>query len=131
MTSPMFTSTGEAPRVVRIEALAFHDAAGRIHHMHHHVVLEGAEPRSLADMLEEVKAQALALNNDVSKLRVLHIREPFNVSARHRVDVKKGVLVELKAPAHSLRASAPATRKKTAKTKPSMKKFPKKKAKKR
>ena len=42
MTSPMFTSTGEAPRVVRIEALAFHDAAGRIHHMHHHVVLEGA-----------------------------------------------------------------------------------------
>jgi hypothetical protein len=48
-----------------------------------------------------VKAQALALNNDVSKLRVLHVREPFNFSARHRVDVKKGVLVELKAPAPS------------------------------
>ena len=98
MNNPMFTSTGDAPRVVRIEALAFHDASGRIHHMHHHVVLEGAAPRSLQDMLEEVKAHALSLNKDVSRLRVLHIREPFNFSARHRVDMKKGVLVELKTP---------------------------------
>ena len=98
MTIPNFTSTGDAPRVVRIEALAFHDAAGNIRHMHHHVVLEGAAPRSIHDMLDDVKAQALALNNDVSQLKVLHIQEPFNFSARHRVDVKKGVLVELREP---------------------------------
>jgi len=104
MSIPMFTSTGEAPRIVRVEALAFHDAAGKIRHMHHHVVLEGAEPRSIHDMLEEVKAHALALNNDVSKLRVLHIKEPFNFSARHRVDVKKGVLVELREPVRSQKA---------------------------
>src|SRR4030095_13770787 len=106
MTIPQFTSTGDTPRVVRIEALAFHDAAGNIRHMHHHVVLEGAEPRSIQDMLEEVKAQALALNNDVSNLRVLHIKEPFNFSARHRVDVKKGVLVELREPERLRKASA-------------------------
>lgn len=117
MNLPMFTSTGEAPRVVRVEALAFHDATGRIHHMHHHVVLEGAAPRSLADMLDEVKANARALNHDVSRLRVLHIRDPFNFSAVHRVDVKKGVLVELKPPAHSLKATPrkkTVSRKKTA-----------------
>jgi hypothetical protein len=121
MTIPMFTSTGEAPRIVRVEALAFHDAAGRIRHMHHHVVLEGAEPRSISDMLEEVKAQALAFNNDVGKLRVLHVKEPFNFSARHRVDVKKGVLVELKEPARSQKASTPAPKKKTVKKKPARK----------
>jgi hypothetical protein len=124
MNNPMFTSTGDAPRVVRIEALAFHDATGRIHHMHHHVVLEGAAPRSLQDMLEEVKAHALSLNNDVSRLHVLHIRESFNFSARHRVDVKKGVLVELKTPTHPVKAA----NKKPAKKKPG-KKTPAKKAK--
>ena len=115
MSIPMFTSTGEEPRVVRVEALAFHDAAGRIRHMHHHVVLEGAAPRSIQDMLEEVKAHALAFNNDVRKLRVLHIKEPFNFSARHRVDVKKGVLVELREPVRSQSASAVAPKKKAKK----------------
>jgi hypothetical protein len=117
MNNPMFTSTGDAPRVVRIEALAFHDATGRIHHMHHHVVLEGAAPRSLQDMLEEVKAHALSLNNDVSRVHVLHIRESFNFSARHRVDVKKGVLVELKTPTHPVKPA----KKKPGKKKPAKK----------
>jgi hypothetical protein len=129
MTIPNFTSTGEAPRIVRIEALAFHDAAGNIRHMHHHVVLEGAAPRSIHDMLEEVKAQAAALNNDLSKLRVLHIQDPFNYSARHRVDVKKGALVELKEPVRLTKASAPAPRKSKPRKKP--KKVAKKAAKKR
>jgi hypothetical protein len=114
MTIPMFTSTGEAPRIVRVEALAFHDSAGKIRHMHHHVVLEGAEPRSIHDMLEEVKAHALAFNNDVSRLHVLHVREPFNFSARHRVDVKKGVLVELKEPVRSPKPTKKPVRKKKA-----------------
>jgi hypothetical protein len=81
------------------------------------VVLEGAAPRSLQDMLEEVKAHALSLNNDVSRLRVLHIRESFNFSARHRVDVKKGVLVELKTPTRPVKAA----KKKPAKRKPAKK----------
>jgi hypothetical protein len=124
MTEPMFTSTGEAPRIVRVEALAFHDSSGRILHMHHHVVLEGAAPRSIQDMLEEVKGHARELGNDVSRLRVLHIKEPFNYSARHRVDVKKGVLVELQAPVASPRKVA---KKKPAKKKPAKRKRAKKK----
>lgn len=123
MTEPMFTSTGETPRIVRVEALAFHDSSGRIVHMHHHVVLEGAAPRSIQDMLEEVKGHARELGNDVSRLRVLHIQEPFNYSARHRVDMKKGVLVELKAPVPSL--AKPARKKPT--KKPAKRKSAKKK----
>lgn len=124
MTEPKFTSTGETPRIVRVEALAFHDSAGRILHMHHHVVLEGAAPRSIQDMLEEVKGHARELGNDVSRLRVLHIKEPFNYSAQHRVDVKKGVLVELKAPVASTRkvAKRKPVKKKPAKRKPAKKK---------
>jgi hypothetical protein len=122
MTTPMFATTGEAPRIVRVEALAFHDATGRIRHMHHHVVLEGAEPRSIQSMLDEVKAHAHALGNDVSKLRVLHVKEPFNFAAQHRVDVKKGMLVELKAPVRSLSASAASQQKKKRKKKSSQKK---------
>ena len=41
-------------------------------------------------MLEEVKAHALALNNDVQQAaQCFTSREPFNFSARHRVDVKE------------------------------------------
>jgi hypothetical protein len=124
MTEPKFTSTGETPRIVRVEALAFHDSSGNILHMHHHVVLEGATPRSIQDMLEEVKGHARELGNDVSRLRVLHIKEPFNYSARHSVDVKKGVLVELKAPGLSPRKPV---KKKPAKKKPAKRKPAKKK----
>lgn len=123
MKEPMFTSTGEAPRVMRVEALAFHDPSGRILHMHHHVVLEGAAPRAIHDMLEDVKQHARELGNDVSRLRVLHIKEPFNFSALHRVDVQRGILVELKAPVLSPRKpSKKKTVKKPAKGRPATKK---------
>lgn len=102
MTSPLFVTTGQPPRIERVEALAFHDAAGRIRHMHHYIVLEGAEPRPYQAMLDEVMAQALALGNNLSKLSVLHVRAPFNLAAQHKVDVKKGVLVELRPPARNL-----------------------------
>jgi hypothetical protein len=53
-------------------------------------------------MVDEGKSHALALGTDVSKLRVLHVTTPFNLSAQHRVDVKKGILVELRSPARAL-----------------------------
>ena len=104
MTFLQFASTGQAPAVVLIEAFAFHDATGRIRHMHHHVVLEGATPRAVEEMLEEVKAAVLARGKDLSKLRVLHVKTPFNVDVPHKVDVKRGVLVELRT---SKRGGAP------------------------
>ncbi len=112
MTAPLFATTGHPPRIERVEALAFHDAAGRIRHMHHSIVLEGAEPRPYQAMLDEVMAQALALGNDLSKLRVLHVRTPFNLAAQHRVDVKKGLLVELRPPTRSLGSRIAPQRKK-------------------
>jgi len=59
MTSPLFVTTGQPPRIERVEALAFHDAAGRIRHMHHYIVLEGAEPRPYPAMLDEVMPRRL------------------------------------------------------------------------
>lgn len=98
MNIPTFVSTGQVPRVARVEAIAFHDAAGRIRHMHHWIVLEGAEPRPYEQVLEEARAEARNLGTDVSKLRELRVTRPFNPNASHKVDLKRGVLVELKIP---------------------------------
>jgi hypothetical protein len=98
MESQLFVTTGQPPRIERVEALAFHDADGHIRHMHHYIVLEGAEPRPYQAMLDEVMAQAHALGNDLRKLRVLHVTEPFNLAGQYKVDVEEGVLVELRPP---------------------------------
>jgi len=111
MTAPLFATTGHPPRIERVEALAFHDSAGRIRHMHHSIVLEGAEPRPYQIAVDEVVAHALASGNDLRKLRVLHVRTPFNLAAQHRVDVKNGVLVELQPPTRSLGSRATRQRK--------------------
>ena len=95
MTERGFVTAGSAPRVARIQALAFHDRSGRIRHMHHAITLEGAEPRSYDALLEDARTQAREIGVDLARLRVLHVTAPFNLGAQHKVDVKKGVLVEL------------------------------------
>jgi hypothetical protein len=95
MTERGFVSTGSAPRVTRIQALAFHDGAGRIHHMHHAITLEGAQPRSYEAMLEDARTQAREMGVDLARLKVLHVTAPFDPGAQHKVDVKKGMLVEV------------------------------------
>src|SRR5262245_34802808 len=109
MTYPLFATTGHPPRIERVEALAFHDSAGRIRHMHHYIVLDGAEPRPYQSMVDEGMAQTLALGHDVRKLRVLHVRTPFNLAAQHRVDVKKGCLSSC-GPRHDRSGHVPAAR---------------------
>ena len=95
MTQRGFVIAGNAPRVSRIQALAFHDGAGRIRHMHHAITLEGAEPRSYEAMLEDARIQAREMGVDLARLKVLHVTTPFDLGAQHKVDVKKGVLVEV------------------------------------
>lgn len=95
MTERGFVTAGSAPRVARIQALAFHDRSGRIRHMHHAITLEGAEPRSYDAMLEDAKTQARQMGVDLTRLSVLHVTAPFDLGAQHKVDVKKGALVEL------------------------------------
>ena len=93
MSERGFVTAGTAPRVVRIQALAFHDRSGEIRHMHHVITLEGAEPRSYEAMLEDATTHARELGVDLARLRVLHVTAPFDLGAQHKVDVKKGVLV--------------------------------------
>lgn len=111
MTEPRsWVTVGSAPRVVRIQALAFHDAAGQIHHMHHAITLEGAEARSYDAMLEDASTHAREMGVDLRRLKVLHVKTPFDLSVPHKVDVKKGVLVAVTAPAPGERAKrAPRT----------------------
>jgi hypothetical protein len=112
--TPPFATTGDFPRIQRVEALAFHDSAGRIRHMHHFILLEGAEPRPYQVMLDEVTTQVLALGTDLRNLKVLHVTTPFNVATQHKVDVKKGVLVELPPPTRSRGSRVGAPKKKPA-----------------
>jgi hypothetical protein len=99
MTEPRsWVTVGSAPRVVRIQALAFHDAAGQIQHMHHAITLEGAEPRSYDAMLEDATTHAREMGVDLERLKVLHVKTPFDLNVAHTVDVKKGVLIPVKTP---------------------------------
>jgi len=93
-----WVTVGNAPRVVKIQALAFHDARGQIQHMHHAITLEGAEPRSYDAMLEDATTHARDMGVDLRRLKVLHVTTPFDLNAPHKVDVKKGVLVAVKTP---------------------------------
>lgn len=110
MVERSFVTAGNAPRITRIQALAFHDSAGRIRHMHHAITLEGAEPRSYDSMLEDARIQAREIGVDLARLRVLHVTAPFNLGVPHKVDVKKGVLVEIEPPHLRERRSGSAAR---------------------
>jgi hypothetical protein len=98
MSTPFFVTTGQPPNVKEVHALAFYDSAGRIHHMHYAIVLEGGRPLSHDAMKAEIISRAAELGNDIRELQVLQVRHPFNISAMHRVDVKKQLLVEVPSP---------------------------------
>ena len=94
----LFPVTGTAPKAKEVQAIAFHDKEGRIHHMHHVIVLEGARSVPYTTMMEEAREQAKKFGVKVSKLKALHAADIGNPHVMHRVDVKKKTLVELKAP---------------------------------
>ena len=114
MSEPQsWVTVGSAPRVIRMQVLAFHDAAGQIQHMHHAITLEGAEARSYDAMLEDARTHARDMGVDLRRLKVLHVTTPFDLSVAHKVDVKKGVLLPVKTPrpgAAPQRAARPARR---------------------
>jgi hypothetical protein len=94
----LFPVTGAAPKAREVHAVAFHDAAGRIHHMHHVIILEGARSIPEETMMKEARQQAEEFGVDVSKLQALRVTDIGNPHAMHRVDVEKKTLVELNAP---------------------------------
>jgi hypothetical protein len=93
-----YASTGVAPRIRAIHAVALHDAKGRIHHMHHVVILEGGNSVDAGIATQEAKVHAERMGRDVKKLKALYVTSLPNPFAMHRVDVRKQVLVELEPP---------------------------------
>ena len=91
---PNFTSAGKAPAISRIQAVALYDSQGRIHHMHHVVVMEGAETPAQGTSEGEAVAHAKRLGLAVDELKTLFVPDFANSGARHRVDVDKLVRVE-------------------------------------
>ncbi len=89
---------GNAPAVVKIQAVAVHDARGGIRHMHHVVVLEGARPVDQEKVTKDAIEQASRLGHDVSRLKALFVPELQSAGAMYRVDVKRRRLVELLPP---------------------------------
>jgi hypothetical protein len=113
-----FTSIGEVPRVMRTEAYVFHDAGGTIRHVHEHIVLEGAQPRPTAAMLDEVRAHAASHGNPLGKLQMLRVEHGLDPALEYRVDVKRGALVGRPIPRHPpLKRGAAAGKVRTARKK--------------
>lgn len=94
----MFPVAGAAPKVKEVKAIAFHDGSGRIYHMHHSIVLEGADPVSEDVLAAQAREEAKKSGVDVSKLTALRVTNVGDPHVMHRVDVKTGELVELTPP---------------------------------
>ena len=93
-----FSSAGKVPRVKGIQAIVFHDLDGRIHHMHHVIMLEGARPVEYETMKQQACEQAKKQGVDVSRLEILHVPDLQKPHAMHRVDMKNKTLVEVETP---------------------------------
>lgn len=94
-----YASTGVAPRIKAIHAVALYDTKGRIHHMHHVVMLEGGNSVDADTATREATIHAERMGRDVRKLKALYVTSLPNPLGMHRVDVRKKVLVELEPPA--------------------------------
>ena len=93
-----YASTGIAPRIKAIHADALYDAKGRIHHMHHVVMLEGGNTVDADTARREAAIHAERMGRDVRQLKALYVTSLPNPRAMHRVDVRRQVLVELEPP---------------------------------
>lgn len=93
-----FSSVGKVPRVKGFQAIVFHDRDGKIHHIHHVIVLEGSRPVEHETMKQQACKQAEMLGVDVSQLKTLHVSELQKPHVMHRVDMKRKKLVEVEAP---------------------------------
>lgn len=96
-----YLASGGAPRIRDIHAVALYDTKGRIHHMHHVVMLEGGRTVDAETAISEAKLHAERMGRNVTKLKALHVTSVPNPRGMHRVDVKQQVLVELE-PSKSL-----------------------------
>jgi tRNA G37 N-methylase Trm5 len=96
-------SVGNTPAVAGIDAVALYEPRdGRIIHMHHVVVFEGARRQSHDELQRRAEEAAKGLGRKIDGLKTLHIQNFSPAPGKHyRVDAKKSVLVEEKVPDRS------------------------------
>lgn len=89
------TFAGKAPKLSFTHTVALYDPKdGRVHHMHHVMVLEGAEHRPQHAIEVEAKANATRLGHNVSGLAALHVQEFKQHKGHYRVDLQRHCLIE-------------------------------------
>ena len=93
-----YASTGVAPRIKAIHAVALYDAKGRIHHMHHVVMLEGGNSVDAETATREARMHAERMGRDLRRLKALYVTTLPHPRAMPRVAVRQQVLVELEQP---------------------------------
>lgn len=78
----LFPATGNVPDVKAVQAIAFHDADGRIHHIHHVIVLEGGRSVNHEALMREAKDQARSLGVDISASSSVSVRAAYPTSSQ-------------------------------------------------
>ena len=93
-----FITTGAAPKVRDISAVALYDANGTIHHMHYVVTHVGSRDVDPETMIRDAIAHATTLGRNVAHLQARHFPTVPNVEGAHRVDIATQMLVEAAPP---------------------------------
>ncbi len=97
-------SAGMAPRVAGTMLVALYDpASGRIRHLHHVFVHEGAAEVTESMAIEAANRIALALGHETSGLEAAVSRNPQDRTGPYRVDVETGEFVREPNEPHDLR----------------------------
>jgi hypothetical protein len=89
-----FVTTGAAPQVRGISAVALYDTSGTIHHMHYVITHVGSRDVDPETMIRDAISHATAAGRDVARLKARHFVTVPNVNGSHRVDIATQMLVE-------------------------------------
>lgn len=96
---PWMQIAGDAPAITSVDAVALYDPRdGRVVHMHHVVMFEGAEAQDRERQERNAMEAARALVKNVDELKVLHVPNFQLMGKAFRVDVKALRLVEISPP---------------------------------
>jgi hypothetical protein len=84
--------------IKQVHAIAIYDPTdGRIHHMHHVLITEGARPPDASSFEKDALVDAEKFGHKVANLKMLHVKDLNlkDINAKYRVDTEKNVLVKI------------------------------------
>lgn len=95
----IFIQTGDTPSFKSIYAIALYSpTSGKIRHMYHVNILDGADPINQKMIQKEAIDDARKLGHQIQTLEILHIPDLRDSLGSYRVDVKKKVLINTNEP---------------------------------